>query len=383
MRRYRMDPDPSAKRLSCMRVGLHVGQLFQPVPGGIGRVTELLCEELPRHAEVVAFASTSRHSRRQFRARVGETVDFRSIGSTSPRWKYEVWNRFRGGRIDLGVDVCHAPSLAVPPTTAPLVVTVNDVAFLRHPETSTPHGIRFHERGLDIARREARAVIVPSEFTRTELLREGFDARWLHCVPLAVRVPECLHRPTLLAGLRSRGVRRPYLLAVGTIEPRKDHATLLAAFARVRIRHPDLALVVAGAPGWLPADARRALGHPGVVAVGAVPDADLDSLYDHAAIVVNASIYEGFGLSVLEGLAHGRSVVATGIPSHIEIAGDAARLFEPGDVDALTAHIEAVLAEPDRGFDVARVGRERARQFDVASTIAAHVAVYELAAGGG
>jgi glycosyltransferase involved in cell wall biosynthesis len=377
-----MDPNRFAKRLTCVRVGLHVGQLFQRVPGGIGRVTELLCAELPRHADVVAFASTSRDSRRQFRARMGDTVDFRSLGSASPRWRYELWHRFRGGRIDLDVDVCHAPSLAVPPTTAPLVVTVNDVAFLRHPETSTPHGIRFHERGLAIARREAKAVIVPSEFTRSELLREGFDARRLHCVPLAVRVPQCRHRVERGSDPQDRGAPDPYLLAVGTIEPRKDHATLLAAFERARTRHPDLSLVVVGASGWLPPEARRALERPGVVALGAVSDARLDALYDRAAIVVNASIYEGFGLSVLEGLAHGRPVVATRIPPHVEIAAHAARFFAPGDVDALTAHIDEVLDDPDAGNELVRAGRERARRFDVASTIAAHVAVYELAASG-
>ena len=151
---------------SRLRVGVHVGQLVQPVPGGIGRATELLCDELPRHADVVAFSTCPRRERNALVARFDGAVEFRSLGPGAPRWRYELWQHYRGGRIDLRVDVCHAPSLAIPPATAPLVVTVNDVVFLRHPEVSTPHGVRFHERGLEIARREAAAVITPSAFTR-------------------------------------------------------------------------------------------------------------------------------------------------------------------------------------------------------------------------
>jgi len=380
-----LDPTGRAKRLTRVRVGLHVGQLFHRVPGGIGRVTELLCAELPRRAQVVAFASGSPRLLRDFGSCPGGRFEFRSLGSVSPRWRYAMWHRFRRHRIDLGVDVCHAPSLAVPPTTAPLVVTVTDVAFLRHPETFTPHGIRFHERGLAIARAEAVAIIVPSEFTRRELVQEGFDPDRIHCVPLAARVTSSCAPSAGLSGHLSghRGARRPYLLAVGTIEPRKDHATLLAAFQRLRGSHPELGLVIAGATGWLPKHAARRLERPGVVDVGLVSDPELDALYDNAAVVVSTSIYEGFGLTVLEGLAHGRAVVATGIPPHVEIVGAAARLFPPGDVDALVAHIDELLSDPVARVDLGRAGLERARRFDVASTIDAHMEVYARAAFGG
>jgi glycosyltransferase involved in cell wall biosynthesis len=368
-----------------LRIGVHVGQLLQRVPGGIGRVTEMLCDELPRRADVVAFSSCPRGARGAMDARLDNAVEFRSLGPGAPRWRYELWNRYRRHRIDLPVDVCHAPSLAVPPTLAPLVVTINDVAFLRHPETFTPHGVRFHERGLEIARREAAAIIAPSTFTRDELVREGFDPERIHCVPLGVRAP---HRfPTTgvpatatCEQLRKRGVQGPYLLAAGTVEPRKDHATIVAAFERVREQHPELLLVVVGASGWLPKKAARELERPGVVVLGLVSDAEIDVLYRHAQIVVSASIYEGFGLPVLEALARGRPVVATGIPPHVELAGDAARLFPAGDVDALATELENLLSDPVARADLGRAAFERAKRYSIASTIDAHLAVYEHAA---
>jgi glycosyltransferase involved in cell wall biosynthesis len=361
-----------------LRVGLHVGQLLQPVPGGIGRVTEMLCDELPRHTDVVAFAPSADRARRALSARFVD-VEFRGVGPGSPRWRYALWHRDRRHRIEMNVDVCHAPSLALPPTMAPLVVTINDVAFLRHPGAFTPHGVRFHERALEIARREAAAIIVPSAFTCDELVREGFEPSRLHRVPLATRVAALRSPHDLREPPSARNARGGYLLVVGTIEPRKDHATVIAAFERVRRHRPDLTLVIAGAPGWLPKHTALELERPGVVVVGHVSDGELDRLYRSAEIVVNASIYEGFGLTVLEALARACPVVASAIPAHIELVGDAARLFPPRDVDALADMIDALLDDPAERDKLRCDAVARARRFSMAATIEGHLTAYQRA----
>jgi glycosyltransferase involved in cell wall biosynthesis len=363
-----------------LRVGVHVGQLLQAVPGGIGRVTELLCTELPQHAELVAFASGSRSDCGRLASRLGPEVEFRGLQMLSPRYRYELWHRTRRPRIGFGLDVCHAPSLAVPACAAPLVVTINDVAFLRYPETFTRHGVRFHERGLTIARDEAAAVITPSAFTRDELVREGFDRNRVHHVPLGLPRPGAPDAALTRARVDALGVAGPYVLVTGTIEPRKAHHVIVSAVRELRARGTDVSLVIAGPIGWMPAAAVAALDQPGVQLVGRVHDTTLDALYRHAAVVASASVYEGFGLPVLEAIARGRPVVASDIPAHAEVLGDAGRLVTPGDVDAMAGAIAELLEDPVARDQLSSAALDRSEHFRQRATIDGHLAVYRSVA---
>jgi len=344
---------------------------MQEIPGGIGRVTEMLCDELPNHADVVAFAAGLRRECLALAARLNPNAEIRGVGWASARWPDELCRRYRRHRVDLHVDVCHAPSLAVPPTTAPLVVTINDVAFLRHPQAFPRHGIRFHQHGLAMARREATVVLAPSAFTRDGLITAGFEPDRIHHVPPAIRTPE---RPSRSSGWQLRKLRAtvPYLLVVGTIEPRKDHRTIIAAFEHVQAHHSELSLVIAGPLGWAPCETSTRVS-TGVVVLGRVSDEDLDALYRNAEIVISASIYEGFGLTVLEALARGRPTIATDIPSHVELVGDAALLFAPRDVAALAAHIDRLLRDPTACNDYGRAAPAQGTRFSLANTIEGHL----------
>ena len=154
-----------------MRVACHAGQLLQPVPGGIGRYVRELLARLPdAGVEPIAFAAGSRPRNKPGR------VPWIENGRPSGSNRYELWHRTRHPVVRLDVDVVHAPSLAVPPVRgAPLAVTVHDIAFIRLPRNTTRRGVAFHRRGFELARREASLVLAPSAFTRSELIREGFD----------------------------------------------------------------------------------------------------------------------------------------------------------------------------------------------------------------
>jgi alpha-1,3-rhamnosyl/mannosyltransferase len=151
-------------------------------------------------------------------------------------------------------------------------------------------------------------------------------------------------------------LRRPYVLAVGTLEPRKNLPALIEAFTGLPDTH-DLVLV--GARGWETGETQAAIArHPDrIKALGHVPDADLASLYAGAALFAYPSLYEGFGLPVLEAMAAGAPVLTSGISSLPEVAGEAAVLVDPRSADSIREGLRRGLSDPPPG------GRERARTF--------------------
>lgn len=355
-----------------MRVALHAGQLCQPVPGGIGRYTGALLAALPGTGlDVVAFGAGPRPDG------AAPGVPWVDLGRPRGSARYELWHRFRRPRLGLDADVVHAPSLAVPPAApAPLVVTVHDVAFLRLPQVTTRRGVAFHTRGLEIARREAAIVLCPSSFTRSELLAEGFDEERVVVAPHGVDAPEPRDPAEVDATLARWGVRAPYVLHVGTIEPRKDVPTLVAAVERLRRTHPELSLVLAGARGW---GTVTGIDRPFVTLLDAPPSRVVDALYRRAAACGVASRYEGFGLPVTEAFARGTPVVAADNSALREVVGDAGLLFETGDADALAAALARVLDDGERRAELKRRGLARAASMTWQRSAQVHAGAYARA----
>ncbi|HLY27042.1 MAG TPA: glycosyltransferase family 1 protein, partial [Aggregatilineales bacterium] len=159
--------------------------------------------------------------------------------------------------------------------------------------------------------------------------------------------------------------QRPFILAVGTLQPRKNYARLIRAFAQ--IGEADLALVIAGGRGWLYdeifAEVQRLGLGPRVIFPGFVADQDLPALYSAAAVLAYPSIYEGFGLPILEAFACGTPVVSSNASCLPEVAGDAALLIDPTDVAALAEALTRALTDTALRAQLTAAGLARAQQF--------------------
>lgn len=351
-------------------VAVHAGQLLQPVPGGIGRYVRTLLSALPGAGVTpVAFAAGPRPP--------GVTGRWEDLGRPAGALRYELWHRLRRPRVRVAGDVVHATSLAVPPAgRRPLVVTVHDLVFLRHPEHLTPRGVSFHRRGLALARAEAAAVVVPTAAAGDDLAREGFEPERIHVAHHGVEVGPVPPPGEVAATLARLGVVRPFVLFASTIEPRKGVDALLAAHRAVAATHPELQLVLAGPQGW---GAAPDLHRPGVVAPGLVADRELDALYRSAVALAHPARYEGFGMQVAEAMARGCPVVTTDVASLPEVAGGAADLVPVGDVDALAGALLRLVEDEGHRTERSAAGRRRAAAFTWEASAAAHARAYAAA----
>jgi glycosyltransferase involved in cell wall biosynthesis len=364
-----MNPDPSHP----MKIALHSGQLLQPVPGGIGRYTHSLLRVLPTvGVDVIAFAAGGRP------AGVPRRAAWVDLGWPHGSVRYECWQRLGHPVVRLDTDVVHAPSLVVPPVRdAALVVTVHDIAFLRVPHVTTRRGVSFHRHSLTVARRRADLVIVPSSFTRVELIREGFSPEDVHVALLGVDPPLDRTEDDIDAAVASTGINAPFVLTVGTIEPRKDLPTIADAVERIRSRgFPQLELVIVGPPGW--GQVER-IDRPFIRVLGEQPWSVVDALIRRSAACCIASRYEGFGLPALEALARGAPLAVAEGSALEEVVGDAALLFPAGDVDACTGALERLLEDDELRVQLATRGRARAGELTWKHSAAAHAVAYAKA----
>jgi glycosyltransferase involved in cell wall biosynthesis len=286
------------------------------------------------------------------------------------------------------VDVFHGVTGFELPGRGPwgLVTTVHDLVPFRFPAL-VPARHRWAVRALlGGALRRARRIIAVSEATRSEILaRYRLPSERVVVVPEAAAPHFTVPTPAALAAARNRfGLTRPYVLFVGYLEPKKNLAALLDAVATLRRRGAwgETELVIAGAAGWGPAPAARAraLALDGVVRfVGAAPDGDLPALYGGALAFAFPSLWEGFGLPVLEAMAAGAPVVASNRGALPEVTAGAALLVEPA-AGPLADALAEVLADPALRERLRAAGLARAAQFSWARTARETLAVYRAAA---
>lgn len=292
---------------------------------------------------------------------------------------YDSWNLTGRPSLDSlvgrdvgGVDVIHMTVPMGPPRSAtPTVVTVHDVFPLSRPDWFTRRGARLMGRSLRRIRDRADLVLVPSAVVARDCVEHGFDPDRLRVVPWG-STPVDVEVRSVAEVRRRFGLDGPYVLFVGTLEPRKGLAVLADAMAR--LARPGLALVIAGPAGWGPRADGDLGGVPGpVVRVGYVGRAQLDALRSGAAVCCVPSFAEGFGLPALEALAAGAPLVTSAGTASAEVAGDAAVLVPPGRPDLLASALGRVVDDDDLGRRLRAEGPLRAATFrweDTATAVA-------------
>ncbi len=287
------------------------------------------------------------------------------------KWLMRVWHRLRlplpvesiTGRVDL----FHSPDFTLPPTLpgTPTILTVHDLSFIRDPNSANARLRSFLSQVVPRSVRRASHVLADSQATKQDLI-ELWQTPAEKISVLYCGVDSRFHPvtdPAELAAMRGRYQigDRPFILALSTLQPRKNYVRLIQAFAPLAARNPELALVIGGGRGWqyqaiLAEPARLSIEHQ-VVFPGFVTDADLPSLYSAAELFVYPSLYEGFGLPLLEAMACGTPVIASTRSSLPEVTGEAGLQADPLDVAGWTAAMDQLLHDPalrhtliNRGF---------------------------------
>jgi glycosyltransferase involved in cell wall biosynthesis len=375
-----------------LRVAMDVTALLDR-PTGVGVVTGHLLAGLHARPDLVlrAFALTWR-GRRAAPAAVPAGVPV--VRRPAPaRPLRAAWKRLDLPPVECWtgpVDVVHGPNFVVPPARrAAEVVTVHDLTCVRYPELCTPDTLAY-PRLLQRALRRGAWVHAVSQFVADEVVEVlGAAPDRVVAIPNGAPAPVVgrADRGRRLAGLPpDPNGSDGYVLALGTVEPRKDLVSLVRAFTRLADRHPGLHLVVAGPDGWgadALADAvfRCADGtRRRIRRLGWVSDEERADLLVGARVVAYPSVYEGFGLVPLEAMAAGVPVVTTAAGAIPEVVGDAAEVVPVGDVEALAGAIDAVVGDPEHRARLRRRGHDRLLAFSWERATADLAALYHRAA---
>jgi glycosyltransferase involved in cell wall biosynthesis len=295
----------------------------------------------------------------------------------SPGWFARIWHR---ARLPLPieafigeVDLFHATDFVLPPTRSKTrtILTVHDLSFVRVPDAASPSLKRYLDEVVPHSVNKAQHIIADSQATKEDLiLLYGVKEEKITVLLSGIqsRYAPVLSTPVTLT-MRSKYKigNSPYLFTIGTIQPRKNYSRVIRALKLLRDTGYDLQLVIAGGKGWLEDEMYKTLDetklHDAVHLIGFAADEDIPALYSGAEAVVFPSLYEGFGFPVLEGMACGTPVITSNVSSLPEVAGDAAIMLDPYDVEAIADAIRRVLEDSELRASMIERGFAQAAKF--------------------
>ena len=381
-----------------MRIALDASPLILAPKTGVGRYTFYLGSallELRNAPDVVFFYGThwsDRLTDLAARRGNGSHVSVRKHVSALLPEPWKRWLRRRvlqGGFTAARPAVFHATNYVAYAFEVPVVATVHDLSFLRFPENHPSKRLAWLDQHLPKTLTRAAHIIVPSSFTRKELLSLfPVDSSRVAVVYEGVSSQFRPRNHEEAAGvLREFNLPwKGYILSVGTLEPRKNLVALLRAYdalpESLKGRWP---LVVVGGSGWKDGAVRREMrllmARGQLRYLGSVPHDTLACLYAAASLFVYPSRYEGFGLPPLEAMASGTPTVVSNRASLPEVAGGAATLIDPDDEESLARTLESLLEDPAKLQAMAKLGLDRARGFTWDACARNTVEIYEQAAG--
>jgi len=356
---------------------------------GIARYAESLARALlTGHGDTHQFGLFYNGAPRTPRLADLQGIPTQTIRAGYKPWRTAVWlGQVLGigfNRLLPGAELFHATEhLLMPLRGIPTVLTVHDLVFHLFPAYHKRLNYWYLNAAMPLFVRRADALIAISESSKNDLMR-------LYGVPadkitVVYEAASPAFRPASLekvAEVKTRyGLPERYLLALGTIEPRKNLIRLVSALRTLRQTDPDLALVIVGSAGWLYQDffqLLEKLDDPRAVLLsGFVPDSDLPAVISGATAYVLASLYEGFGLPILEAMACGTPVVCSNTSSMPELGGTAARYFDPQDTQGMAQAIAAVLHGGELREEMRRRGLAQAARFSWERAARETIAVYD------
>jgi glycosyltransferase involved in cell wall biosynthesis len=346
------------------------GTTLRPGRTGVGYYTEHLLHHLAQEGpeeELVVISNRPVDTTRPLPPRV-------AVRSAPWRLPRMAWMQTLAPRMlrEIHADIAHFTNGMLPITSpVPTVVTIHDMSLTMYPRYHPPRRVLLNRPLVDLAARRADAIITVSQSAKRDIMRlYGLPAGRVHVVHEAAA--PSFQRVTGAEELER--VRRQYalparfILYVGTIEPRKNLPKLIEGFAKRR-ESGDLPheLVCVGPYGWLSRDIEELIDRlhveDAVHFPGYVPFGDLPALYSLAEMFVFPSLYEGFGLPVIEAMACGVPVVTGHVPALMEVAGGAVELVEQLDAESLGDVMVALARNSDRRHELSRLGLERAKAF--------------------